>query len=156
MLKALLAVLAVLAVSEAERSAVVKTIVSNLTHSLNVLSFDSTFRELPMEIFSIRDLRERTGELARTAEAGQLSVVTKHGQPVFIALPFDDDALTNGVKVSLAIKLFRDHVISLGRATKLSGMTKLKFIGVLGAHSISAVNYPASELDDELALLAAE
>jgi antitoxin (DNA-binding transcriptional repressor) of toxin-antitoxin stability system len=108
-----------------------------------------------METFTIRDLRERTGELARTAESGQLSIVTKHGQPVFIALPFDDVSLTEGVKVSLATKLFRDHVISLGRATKLSGMTKIKFMGVLGIHGISAVDYPASELDDELALLSA-
>lgn len=109
-----------------------------------------------METFTIRDLRERTGELARTAESGQLSLVTKHGHPVFIALPFDDVAITEGVKVALAIKLFRDHVVSLGRATKLSGMTKVKFMGVLGAHGISAVDYPAAELDDELALLAAE
>ena len=50
-----------------------------------VLSFDGTHKELYMETFSIRDLRERTGELARTAEAGQLSIVTKHGRPVFIA-----------------------------------------------------------------------
>lgn len=32
-----------------------------------------------METFTIRDLRERTGELVRGAEAGQLSLVTKHG-----------------------------------------------------------------------------
>lgn len=106
-----------------------------------------------METFSIRDLRERTGELVRTAEAGQLSVVAKHGQPVFIAVPFDDVALTDGVKVSLSLKLFRDHTISLGRAAKLAGMTKVRFMGVLGAHGIPAVDYPASELDDELALL---
>jgi antitoxin (DNA-binding transcriptional repressor) of toxin-antitoxin stability system len=108
-----------------------------------------------METFTIRDLRERTGELARTAESGQLSIVTKHGQPVFIALPFDDVALTEGVKVSLATKLFRDHVVSLGRATKMSGMTKVRFLGVLGVHGIPAVDYPSSELDDELELLSA-
>lgn len=36
--------------------------------------------------FTIRDLRERTGDLVRDAKAGGLSVVTKHGRPVFIAL----------------------------------------------------------------------
>jgi hypothetical protein len=35
-------------------------------------------------------------------------------------------------------------------------MTKVDFIGVLGAHGIPAVDYPPSELDEELAVLAAE
>lgn len=43
-----------------------------------------------METFTVRDLRERSGELIRGAENGKLSVVTKHGTPVFIAVPFDD------------------------------------------------------------------
>jgi prevent-host-death family protein len=47
-------------------------------------------KELPMETFTVRDLRERTGDLIRGAEAGQLAVVTKHGRPVFVAVPFDD------------------------------------------------------------------
>ena len=45
-----------------------------------------------MDTFSIRDLRERTGDLVRDAEAGKLSLVTKHGQPVFLAVPFDGNA----------------------------------------------------------------
>jgi prevent-host-death family protein len=32
-----------------------------------------------MEMYTIRDLRNRTGELIREAEAGHLSLVTKHG-----------------------------------------------------------------------------
>lgn len=109
-----------------------------------------------METFSIRDLRERTGELVRTAEAGELSVVAKHGQPVFVAVPFSDLLLQQGVNVALAVKLFRDHTVSLGRAAKLSGMTRQAFTGLLGAHGIAAVDYAPTELDEELALLASE
>jgi antitoxin (DNA-binding transcriptional repressor) of toxin-antitoxin stability system len=107
-----------------------------------------------MNNYSIRDLRERTGELVRSAQAGELSVVASHGHPVFIAVPFDDMLLAHGVKVSLAIKLFRDHVISLGKAAKMADLTKVKFIAVLGAYGVPAVEYPVSELDNELALLA--
>ena len=49
-----------------------------------------------MDAFTIRDLRERTGELIRDAEAGKLSIVTKHGQPVFVAVPFDETLLKAG------------------------------------------------------------
>ena len=38
-----------------------------------------------MHTFTVRDLREHTGELIRGAENGELSVITKHGTPVFIA-----------------------------------------------------------------------
>lgn len=111
---------------------------------------------MTMTTFSIRDLRERTGELVRTAEAGELSVIAKHGQPVFVAVPFDETLVASGVNVALALKLFRDHVVSLGKAAKLARMDNVKFMSVLGAHGIPAVDYPASDLTDELAVLAAE
>ncbi len=59
-----------------------------------------------METFTIRDLRERTEELVRDAEAGKLSVITKHGQAVFVAVPFDEVLPTSGVCVALVVKLF--------------------------------------------------
>ena len=43
-----------------------------------------------MDTFTVRDLRERTGDLIRDAEQGKLSIITKHGQPVFVAVPFDE------------------------------------------------------------------
>jgi antitoxin (DNA-binding transcriptional repressor) of toxin-antitoxin stability system len=106
-----------------------------------------------METFSIRDLRERTGERVRTAEAGELSVVAKHGQPVFVAVPFSDLLLQQGINAALAVKLFRDRTVSMGRAAKLAGMNKVAFIRLLGAQGIAAVEHAPSELDDELALL---
>ncbi len=43
----------------------------------------------PYTFFTVRDLRERTDELIRDAESGELSVITKRGRPVYVALPFD-------------------------------------------------------------------
>lgn len=106
-----------------------------------------------MDTFTIRDLRERTGDLIRDAESGELSVVTKHGRPVFVALPFDDTLVKSGVVLSLAIKLYRDEVISLERAAKLAGMGVAQFSEELTKHNIPVVNYSADELDDELKVL---
>ncbi|MBD5804147.1 hypothetical protein AZOA_35900 [Azoarcus sp. Aa7] len=55
-----------------------------------------------METFTVRDLRERTGELIRSTETGRLSVVTKHGKPVFVAVAFDDALFADGVRAALA------------------------------------------------------
>jgi len=104
-----------------------------------------------MDTFTIRDLRERTGDLVRGAEAGKLSIITKHGQPVFLAVPFDEILLREGVRVALAVKLFDDEVVSLGKAAKLAGMIQSEFIDHLGALKIPVVRYGKEELEQELA-----
>lgn len=104
-----------------------------------------------MQTFTIRDLRDRTGDIVRDAEAGKLSVVTKHGQPVFVALPFDEALLKSGVNIALAAKLFDDTAISLGQGAKMAGMSISEFIDVLGGMKIPVVRAGAEELEQELA-----
>lgn len=106
-----------------------------------------------MHTFTIRDLRDRTGDLVRDAEAGKLSVVTKHGQPVFVAVPFDEALLQGGVRVSLAVKLFDDDVVSLRQGAKLAGMTLDEFMSECSGRNVPVVRYPPEELDRELATL---
>lgn len=103
--------------------------------------------------YSIRDLRERTGELVREAEAGHLSIVAKHGRPLFVAVPMDEHLLKEGVAVALAVRLFAEKVVSLGKAAKLAQLPIEAFISRLGALGIPAVDYPPEELDEELAAL---
>lgn len=106
-----------------------------------------------METFSIRDLRERSGELVRQAEAGHLSVVAKHGRPLFVAVPMDEHLLKQGVAVALAVRLFADKTVSLGKAAKLAGLPLEDFITHLGAMGVPAVDYPPEDLDEELAAI---
>lgn len=106
-----------------------------------------------MKFFGIRDLRNRTGELVRAAEAGELSVVSKHGKPVFVAVPFNDSLLRNGVATSMAIKLYSDHSISLSKAAVLAGMPLVSFVSLLGTMGIPVVDYDPAELKKELAVL---
>ena len=107
-----------------------------------------------METFTIRDLRERTGALVRDAEAGKLSVITKHGQAVFVVVPFDEVLLTSGVCVALAVKLFDEEVFSLGKVAKLAGVSQSEFMNHLGALKITIARYGADELAKEVAAFA--
>lgn len=104
-----------------------------------------------MQTFTIRDLRDRTGELVRDAEAGKLSIVTKHGQPVFVAVPFDENLLKSGVNVALAVKLFDEEKISLGQGAKLARMSHSAFIDLLGGLRIPVARLEPGELEGELA-----
>jgi prevent-host-death family protein len=110
----------------------------------------------PMETFSIRDLRERSGELVREAEAGHLSIVAKHGRPLFVAVPMDENLLKEGVGVALALRLYAEKTVSLGKAAKLAQLSLEEFIARLGVMGIPAVDYPAEELDEELAAFGAD
>ncbi|GGA81518.1 hypothetical protein GCM10011491_06010 [Brucella endophytica] len=106
-----------------------------------------------METFSVRDLRERTGDLVRQAEAGHLSLIAKHGRPLFVAVPLDEHLLKEGVAVAMAVRLFADKAIGLGKAAKLADLSVEAFIAQLGAMGVPAIDYPAEELEEELAAL---
>jgi len=56
----------------------------------------------------------------------------------------------NEAKLFLAIKLYEINKISLGKAAKLAGYSKLAFIEVLGQYKVPVFNYSAEELREEV------
>lgn len=84
-----------------------------------------------MDCFTIRDLRDRSGELVRELEAGQLALLTKHGHPLAIALPFNETLLQLGVPAALAIALRDQGVVSTGQAARIAGLSPRQFLALL-------------------------
>ena len=105
-----------------------------------------------MEAFAVRDLREHTGDLVRNAENGQYSVVSKHGKPLFVALPFNDALLTSGVSVALADKMVLQAELSVAAGAKLAGMPYARYLQHLGALGYSMLDESA-DMAAELAAL---
>lgn len=103
-----------------------------------------------METFTVRDLREKTGSLIKDAEEGKLSLITKHGHPVFLAVPFNEALVEWGVHIALAMTLFKEGTMSLSRAAKIAGMSLEGFMEKLGSVGIPVVDYPAEDLEEEL------
>lgn len=101
-------------------------------------------------VLSARDLRQRSGELFKDAEEGRLVLITKHGRPSILAVPFDDRLLELGVHRALALHLFERGQATLTRAAKVAGVTAEEFVSLLGRAGIPAVDYPPEELDEEL------
>ena len=81
------------------------------------------------------DLREYTGKLVRNAKNGAYSVVSKHGKPLFVALPFNVDLLKSGVNVALADGLVRQGELSVAAGAKLAGLPYARYLQHLGACS---------------------
>jgi prevent-host-death family protein len=78
----------------------------------------------PLDVFTVRDLRQRSGDLLRDAERGKLALITKHGRPAILAVPFAERLLSYGIHRALALNLFET--------------------------GIAAVSYPAEDLEDEV------
>ena len=106
-----------------------------------------------MRSFSLRDLRERSGALSREMEQGNLSVVTRHGHPLFISLPFTSELLELGVHHALAVMLFKEGSFSLGKSAKLARMSLAEFIEHVSRLGIPIVDFSKEELDQEMAYL---
>ncbi len=94
-----------------------------------------------MQTFSIRELRERSGDLSREAEEGRLSLVTRHGQPLFVTVPFTEDLLHAGVHTSLALVLFKTGELPPVRAAKLAHMSLPQFLDYAASKGIAAEEY---------------
>ncbi len=106
-----------------------------------------------MQAFSIRDLRERTGELSKEAEKGNLALITKHGHPLFVSLPFTEELLKNNIHVMLAESLYRTGSTSIGKAAKIADKSIVEFSEYLSKIGLSVVDYNPDELDKELQYL---
>ena len=104
-----------------------------------------------MHTFTIRDLRDRSGELSREAEAGNVSLITKHGQPLMVSVPFDKVVVESGVHVALAVNLFKAGNLSTGMAARVARMSRLEFTELVSSLGIPVVDYPVSDLAEELA-----
>ena len=104
----------------------------------------------PLDVFTVRDLRERSGDLLRDAEQGRLALITKHGRPAILALPFDERLLTHGIHRALALHLVEAGQVTLAQGAKLAGLPLEGFIELLGQAGIAAVSYPPEDLADEV------
>lgn len=104
----------------------------------------------PFDVFSARELRHRSGELFRDAEQGRLAVITRHGRPAILAVPFDDRLLSLGVQRSVAVGLFETGRLSLSQGARFAGMSIEEFVELLGREDVVAVDYPPEEVAEEI------
>lgn len=105
-----------------------------------------------LDVFTARELRNRSGELLRDAEEGRLSLITKHGRPTILAIPFGKRLLDEGLHRTIAASLFERGLATLAQAARLANLSLEAFVELLGELDIPAVDYPAEELVEELEL----
>ncbi len=116
-----------------------------------MLSVDST-QEGIMDVFNVRELRTRTGDLIRDAEQGHLSIITKHGHPVFIAVPFTEELVKLGITKSLVLNMLEEKQITLRQAAKIINVSLEEMMTLTACVNTTIVDYDPSEINAELTL----
>ncbi len=112
-----------------------------------MLSVDRTIIEVFIDIFTVRDLREHTEALIHNAGEGRLSLITKHGRPIFLAVPFSEELVNFGLPLAIAIKLYKEETVTLEKAAKIANVSLEGFIEKLGKLGIPVVTYSEVELE---------
>jgi len=102
-----------------------------------------------VQYFGIRDLREKIGDFANSAQSGEISIVSRSGRPLTINIPFDDMLIEIGAHKALAIKLYEEEILTLSKAARYAGVKTDEFIKLLGAAGISVLG-DADSLKNEL------
>jgi len=103
-----------------------------------------------VDVFTAKDLRNRSNELLEGTAAGNIAVITKHGKPALLAIPFDSKLLNYGAHQAMALQLFSSGHYTLQQAASLCDMALENFINLLGECGIDAVDYPTDELESDL------
>ena len=106
----------------------------------------------PIEVYSVRDLRNHSSRLIKDAEAGHLSIITKRGKPAILAIPFAEQGLCLGVDKDLGLRLFENGSITLAKAARIAGLSVPAFMDLLARFDIPTVDYSVSEFEEEVAL----
>lgn len=104
-----------------------------------------------MGAITVEQLIKNPARLVEDAENGHVALVTKDGRPLFLAVPYDERLAKEDVHVAVAIRLYEQEVISLGKAARIAGLSLGELIDRLGALNIPVIRYPAEDLKRELA-----
>jgi predicted HTH domain antitoxin len=105
-----------------------------------------------MKTFTVHDLQTRPADLIDHAKSGESSWITHQGKPVVMAVSCDLDLTDTRMATALAIGLFVQEAISLGRAAQLARMSRSQFADHLASLDIPVLRISASELARDLAL----
>ena len=105
-----------------------------------------------MKAYNIGDLKNNPSSAIKDAKDGPVLILNReHPEAVIFSLDFVDKKLN--LNRSLAMKLYKDSAVSLGKAAKISGLSYSDFITLLGNHGIPIIQYGIEEVKKDLETL---
>ena len=108
-----------------------------------------------MQVIGIKELQTNPGKLTKAFRQKDYLLITKHGQPLGLALPFAEGVMDQGLMPWFAIKGFQNGDLSLGQLSKALNKNQHETIRLLDSLGIPVADYDfAEDLDAVEKLLA--
>jgi predicted HTH domain antitoxin len=98
----------------------------------------------------VEEFLEHPDKLLSDAQGGEIAVVTRDGEPVFMAVPMGAKLDAKQVRLEIAVSLFDREKISIGVASRIAGLSISEMIDELGRRRIPVIRYSAEEFAEEM------
>ena len=107
-----------------------------------------------MHTLTAEDMTRQPQRLLDDAGTGELSLVTKAGEPILITVPLSTGtqapAHAQALRADLAAHLFDSDQIGLGMAASIAGLSHTAMLDDLSRRQIAVVRYSTEDLAAEL------
>jgi hypothetical protein len=100
---------------------------------------------MKVKTYSARDLRSN-----HFLSDDSVSIITSHGKPVKVTIPFDDVMFNEGISRSLALNLVENNAITQVQGARMCNMTLEAFLGLMTEFKIPAANQTIMDIESEL------
>jgi antitoxin (DNA-binding transcriptional repressor) of toxin-antitoxin stability system len=90
-----------------------------------------------MQTVSIRDLKNNPSSMTKYLDEGNSVFVTRHGKPIGITFPINDDVFSVGLKKTVAIELYKMDIISLGKMAEMLEIPKEEAMSLLNTLNVT-------------------
>lgn len=97
-----------------------------------------------MQTVSIRDLKNNPSNMTKYLENNESVFVTKHGKPIGITIPLNDNTLSMGIKKTVALEQYKQGLISMGKMAEIMGIDKQEAMQIL--HNLG-LNWIEDDID---------
>ena len=104
-----------------------------------------------MQIHPTDEIAQIPGQLESDTERGEPVMVTRAGEPLYMAVPMGKGLDSKAVRLELALGLFDREQISIGLAARIAGLSLAEVMAICSQRKIAVVRYSAAELEAELA-----
>jgi predicted HTH domain antitoxin len=94
-----------------------------------------------MQTIGIKELQINPSILTKALESKEYTMITKRSNPIGIAVSFDEQILSVGLKTSLLIDGYKNGNISLGQLSKSLDVSKQKAMNLLSMMGIDIIDY---------------
>jgi len=108
---------------------------------------------MAMQTVGIKALKTNPNALSKAFQDCDKVLITRCGEPIGIAAPFDDQLIDLGFLRWIAIRSFQTGDLSLGQVAKVFGKSKQDMMPLLSTLGVATADYDLGEDLETLRLL---